>query len=345
MPKKRIEYIDLAKGICILLVMQMHYKQGIVPEETLFDSFMRNLRMPLYFFLSGMFFKDYGSLILTAIKKFNRLIIPSILFLFIAIIMRYKLILNGEMLLFPSGIDDIEPWLCHNRVVWFLIALFWINILCYAIIVYIRKEWIRALIICSLPLLSPFVYAVTGNVLSTIAPFVASPFFYAGYFIRKNTGLLTADVPRLHLAIFIVLALTASIIIWNLQGYGKFSSETYLSEFRQIILYPISLLLILSTLALCKLIKHIPLISWFGRYSIIILGLHIPVSRVIFHFTHEMEMANQSLWILRFFIAIPILCIAIPVMTKCIPWLCAQKDLIPLPALKEKKKVDSGIIA
>jgi len=52
---QRIEYIDLAKGFCIMLVVFNH---GNVlmgdPEYALRDAFCI-MRMPLYFFLSGLF--------------------------------------------------------------------------------------------------------------------------------------------------------------------------------------------------------------------------------------------------------------------------------------------------
>ena len=38
------------------------------------------LRMPLYFTLSGLFFKDYGGLLPTFIKKCNKILIPFIFF-------------------------------------------------------------------------------------------------------------------------------------------------------------------------------------------------------------------------------------------------------------------------
>ena len=49
--KKRIEYIDLAKGVCILLVVFAHIHPDLTRYSwgVFFDSF----RMPLYFFLSG----------------------------------------------------------------------------------------------------------------------------------------------------------------------------------------------------------------------------------------------------------------------------------------------------
>lgn len=59
--KPRIEFIDLAKGICIILVVIFHFDVDI--------PLLRPMRMPLYFILSGLFFKDYGGFINFLTKK------------------------------------------------------------------------------------------------------------------------------------------------------------------------------------------------------------------------------------------------------------------------------------
>lgn len=51
---KRIDFIDLAKGICIILVVIGHC--GVSKYIPGYEI----VRMPLYFVLSGLFFKNYG---------------------------------------------------------------------------------------------------------------------------------------------------------------------------------------------------------------------------------------------------------------------------------------------
>ena len=77
---KRIEYIDLAKGICILLVVLDHisgygyFSNGNYPMNDIFEQ----TRMPLYFILSGLFFKDYpGGIREFLLRKFNRIMCPT----------------------------------------------------------------------------------------------------------------------------------------------------------------------------------------------------------------------------------------------------------------------------
>ncbi len=61
MEKQRIEFIDLAKGLCISLVVLFH----IHSFETTTETALRFFRMPLYYFLSGIFFREYTGLLLS----------------------------------------------------------------------------------------------------------------------------------------------------------------------------------------------------------------------------------------------------------------------------------------
>lgn len=72
--KPRIEFIDLAKGICIVLVVMVHSDVGWhIPN-------FQALRMPLYFVLSGLFFRDYGGFFNLTERKLNKLLTPFVFF-------------------------------------------------------------------------------------------------------------------------------------------------------------------------------------------------------------------------------------------------------------------------
>ena len=73
---KRIVFVDLAKGICICLVVLLH-----VYGESAGSAFeiMNMFRMPLYFVLSGLFFKPYSGFISFTKKKVNKLLIPFLI--------------------------------------------------------------------------------------------------------------------------------------------------------------------------------------------------------------------------------------------------------------------------
>lgn len=73
--EQRIEFIDLAKGFCILLVILAHV---FGDTSGTFIEMMDVFRMPLYFILSGLFFKTYGGIFPFFKKKTNKLLIPFI---------------------------------------------------------------------------------------------------------------------------------------------------------------------------------------------------------------------------------------------------------------------------
>lgn len=72
--KKRIEFIDLAKGICILLIIVGH--SGVEVDYPGLSA----MRTPLYLTLSGLFFKDYGGFTNLLIRKTNKILIPFLFF-------------------------------------------------------------------------------------------------------------------------------------------------------------------------------------------------------------------------------------------------------------------------
>ena len=133
---KRIEYIDLAKGICILLVVLDHisgfgyFRNGDYPMNDIFEQ----TRMPLYFILSGLFFKDYaGGIKEFLLRKFNRILVPYLFFMIV-----YRLLVKAVYLL--SGFSIGEIW----APLWFLLCLFWMNGI-FAAIYYLVKRYIPIL--------------------------------------------------------------------------------------------------------------------------------------------------------------------------------------------------------
>ena len=119
--KKRIEFIDLAKGVCILLVIMMHTDVNVD-----FPG-LRGMRMPLYFILSGLFFKDYGGFLNLLVKKANKILIPF-LFFYLASYSIFYLIgwLSPDIIKSKAtGISDLfTQRQLFNGPIWFLLALF-----------------------------------------------------------------------------------------------------------------------------------------------------------------------------------------------------------------------------
>ena len=96
---KRIEWIDLAKGICIVLVVFHHVMVRYDLELPLSDA-LSSFRMPLYFILSGLFFKLYEGFEGFVKRKVNKLLIPFAFFLVTTSLLPYWIINHGNSLVF-----------------------------------------------------------------------------------------------------------------------------------------------------------------------------------------------------------------------------------------------------
>lgn len=84
---KRNRYIDTVKAVGIFLVILGHH-------QTIFTQYIYSFHMPLFFFLSGIFHKNYNSYRNFFEKKIKLLIIPYFffaitLFLFWLVIARH----------------------------------------------------------------------------------------------------------------------------------------------------------------------------------------------------------------------------------------------------------------
>ena len=72
---KRLDYVDIAKGLGIILVVVGH----ISPVKWL-NQLIYTFHMPLFFLIAGMFFRTHNSTKELAVKYFYRLIVPLLFF-------------------------------------------------------------------------------------------------------------------------------------------------------------------------------------------------------------------------------------------------------------------------
>lgn len=328
--KQRIEYIDLAKGICIILVVFMH----IVPELGKGNPFLVNLRMPLYFCLSGMFFKTYGTFSNFLVKKIDKLLIPFIAWYFISYSIYYvRVMFLGH----PDHVFRITDLFLanefYNGSIWFLLSLFWINLLYYCINKVSDKELIKILLVVSVSAIG-WIWSYLGlqNYIYIGTSLTSLPFFYLGTtFIRS--GLITNEYnKRRDLIISLICIGVILIFIYLPENYVKMTF--YLNRLEQgnpFMLYPLALSLVIMTLILCKYIRKVPFVSYLGRFSIIVLLTHglvrNLVTRSVEHFS-GIELASTTSHLILFSVAIVSILLIIPLCKRYIPRICAQKPLL-----------------
>lgn len=303
----RIQYFDLAKGICILLVVWFHLK-GLHGLQTCVDPYLSAIRMPLYFFLSGFFFKTYDGFAAFLRKKTHKLLIPFAFFYLTTSVLMPILAHRFLGMTFNTGQDWhlLYAFLTYNDFpnipLWFLWALFLLNVTFFVMRSHVRSDW-------QLAALSLVMSIVLGSLLLLPASLSKAMdgmmFFCLGYLCRRHDA-----VERLNLR----LALPASAALFLLLGLAAPTLPVLSVVYR----YLFSAVGVLTLISLCRIVGHLPYVSYVGRYSIMLLVTHEPIIRIL-DTLHIDSLAVCFLILSASYLVI------IPLMRRYLPYVTAQK--------------------
>lgn len=324
MPQKRIEFIDLAKGICMIALVLGHC--GVTPLINGADT------LPFYLIISGLFFKEYCNSKTFITKKINGILIPFIFFYLIGCVAFYLIKWFAPQLLITTagGIMDIlNNRQFFNGPIWFIITLFWCNIYFYLIRKTIRNDYTTALICLLIGGLGWYMgYIGLFLPLFLDVAMTSLPFFALGYYLNR-TNLLTIKIP----AIFSLL-LGSGLIALTFIIPSRISLHYNIMEGPNS--YIVGIIIAAGILLISKTFKHIPFVSYCGRYSIVLLCVHHMIYRPLMVLLPKtgIDFLSGKWSIAIITLLLSVLCI--PVCKKLIPWFIAQKDLIKLP--QETKK-------
>jgi len=333
--EKRIAYIDLAKGFCICLVVFYHIK-GFLGCNYLLDSFFSFFRLPLYFFLSGLFFKDYGSFRNFSIKKLNRLLVPF-LFFYLCFSVIFPNVLhevfgkayNNLVLGWPSLWAIIYPGFFANFPIWFLWCLFFMNILFWVlqhVIVQTVPKYgdIALLAVCFLIGLGGHLlmehYAIDYGRVVTVLVYI--PFFGVGYLFKQRDGLWLFQSMSTRKSI--CYALLLAVITLLLTSIWSFKSV--------FLFYICGISGTLFILLLSRSIGRLPFFSYVGRYSIIVLlthGIIMWACSAVFIKLSEWTGNNHVCTLLITVAVLFSYYLVIPFMRRFFPHVTAQQPLLP----------------
>ena len=326
----RIDYIDLAKGFCILLVVLNHANVLSGDLDYLMRDALCAMRMPLYFFLSGLFFKPYESYMGFLKRKVNKLLIPFLFFRIISCLIT-PLVSGKSVEWFRMWDFLVGPMHAPNTPIWFLICLFVLNQIFYGIykIANYTREPLIALIFLSLLLgVAGYYSGKTGfsiRPMNISTAMTAIPFFCVGYLFKSHTSIL---YPNRWDKYLVIVSIGCAIYTWAFAKSADYFTNYYGGDIWAT--YSCGITGILCVLFISKKIGHLPLISYFGRYSIMILVTHLPIIQRILPL---MARFGFSPWfnILGCSLVVMLSCLfLIPVMKKYLPYVTAQKDVIPI---------------
>lgn len=328
MGKNRIEYIDLMKGICIIMVVLLHCG-FFTGKLAAINEYLKLVRMPLYFFLSGLFFKSYGSFFSFFLKKINNLVIPYLFFSLLYLI--YFTFSAHDKIDYLSWkyyfFGFLEP---YNYPLWFLRSLFTTYIIYYGLNKLTERSFFKIIIsfIISIAIwyITPSIKELNSNLFNWIfirqnllSSLFALPYIaVATYLKQKGLLSLSLTMPK---ALLLLCFSTSLLIMFYTDDFGL-KSANYGNNL--IYLYISSFSGIFAIYSLARIFNKLYFISYVGRYSIIVLGMHI-----IFRILVIDAAPNIAPWQLSLVVLLLCPC-SIYVLKKYFPYFTAQKDLIQI---------------
>ena len=294
---KRIAYIDIAKGIGILIIVLAH--NDLAAYHPTLHKFIYAFHIPLFFFLSGMFFRPDRTFGETLKRRFNTLLKP---YLF-AIFLIYLFEAAFENMTFPNIVERIAKSLYATGYyidwvqLWFIPHLFVVSLFAWlawrALFGHVKVDWLRWLLlfamlavgVVTMPYFWPFTAPVIGKEFYGL-PFSLDLVFASGFFF-----LVGYEVNQKPLETFfaapLVLTLTFGLLlamIWFLPPTMDFNTRTYPSLTVNTVeaLLGIAMVLSLSRNLEKWSMRVANVFRYFGRISLVILIFHVPIQETLF---------------------------------------------------------------
>ncbi len=340
--EKRLQYIDLAKGFSITEVVLYHIFVHLDNVPTIVNS-ISLFRLPLFFFLSGLFFKEYDGFTDFFRRKVNKLLIPFAFFYFVtSFAMPNILNILGHTVKHTESLGLSGLWAFiveeefSNSSLWFLWALFLLSLYFYAILVPVKKISSNPKIIAFCITVCGFTIGIIGSVFLATPPrynlpgFIDSamsalPFFVMGYLFNKFTDILVPNKWDKYLPIIVVACFA---LVFYVGGSCSYKENNY--HITPILQYVCGMAGTLGVVLGAKMLGDLPFITYWGRYSLMILVTHGLLLQIYVPIGNKFLAALPQL-VIVFVILIAVMFtyqLLIPLMKKYLPYVTAQKDLI-----------------
>lgn len=338
MASKRIQYIDLAKGLCITLLVLYHVfiHQDDVPQV---NRTLMVFLLPLFFFLSGLFFKEYENFWDFILRRVNKLLIP---FAFFYLVTSFALpnVLNlcGYTVSHTQslGISGLWAFITKeqfaNNPIWFLWALFLVNIYFYVILLSVRRLTSNSTYVAIMVTIASFAIGFLGSVYFSnnynILGFAdtamsALPFFAMGYLFNKYTDILIPNRWDKFLPIIIVACFALTFLVG---GSCAYMSNHF--HIHPILIYVCGMTGTLGVIFTAKLLRDLPFVTNWGRYSLMILCTHGLLLQIFMPLSRKVGLPQYPKALIVLAIVMFSYQLIIPLMKKYLPHVTAQKDVI-----------------
>ncbi len=289
---KRVQYIDIAKGIGIVLVVMGHNDFALISPFA--HKLIYSFHMPMFFFMSGMFFRPDVPFWSFLWNRFNRVLKP---FLAILLLIYFASISFSKVSLVMATRRLLKAMYANGHYLdwvqlWFLPHLFAVSLFAYLFFKAVKSNqiykvrWVILTVIYIAGVFSmnyfwPFKFnlldrefVLYGLPFSIDLVLVSGFFFIFGYELNKkqNDALFRNQLTLLLSGIALIL------LVWYFPQRIDFNTR----QFDSLIINTIEALLgIIFILALSKQFERIgwlsSLFSYIGQASLIILIFQVPI--------------------------------------------------------------------
>ncbi len=304
----RLEYIDTLKGIGILLVLLGHVS-GL---PSALHDIIYSFHMPLFFVISGFLFSGRPPVYSYVKKKFFRLIVPAWFMglicggpFFILLLLgkvesteflsRFLGTLGG----YPSGDNNF-----HCSPIWFLFAVFWVDVLAVTLLRVIGEFWLVGLLVIGL----------VGGYLSQMfdgyfvfninIAFTSIQYFIVGILLRRFNGFSSDALLLFGLVMFLVCYYLSPEVINLSENFigGKWFVFTFIGA-------------VGATMFSVYVSKKVDskAIRWLGKNTIYIIGFDYYINSLSDFIVSSL---GDSYWYVNFIVKLILMFILVKVLSK-----------------------------
>ncbi|HAV77440.1 MAG TPA: hypothetical protein DCX53_08805 [Anaerolineae bacterium] len=290
---KRIEYIDIARGIGILLVVLAHNDFGYVSEfgRKLIYSF----HMPLFFFLSGYFLNVSLPFIEFLKKRFNSLLKPYLFTIFLI----YFVSVSFNGMSFQTALQRIIKSLYGAGYyidwvqLWFLPHLFAVSLYAFVFFAIVGRwniryvRWIVLVLTLGISSLFlkdfyPFNLSIFGKGYELFGlPFSIDLVLLSGFFFILGSEVRQASTEKTfeNIPLLIASGIAMVALVYFFDALSDFNTRTFESYFINTLEAVIGILFVLCLSRQIELrTKRLAsLFKYFGQISLFILLFHVPI--------------------------------------------------------------------
>ena len=274
MEKRRLNYIDITKGIAIFLVVLGHTYRGNIVQNWLYS-----FHMPLFFFISGWLYKEKSRLengfLVFALKKSRRLLVPY--FVFFILNFLYWILVERHFRTFDQG------------PLWFLPILLIVECIATLLIKQVGKNDSWSVTTLFVLLVGFLCIGNAGIQFDGVIGWIVRCYngvfwYYVGFLLSRHykEWVESFSVRNVSSWLFVLTSLVLNV----LSGCNNGRVDMYANRFHNVFLYVFSALFgIFFCVGMSVLTRKNKALEYIGKNSLIIMCTHEPIKRAVIQVT------------------------------------------------------------